>query len=495
MQTRQENSRYKWVSTDQYIWSEWTFFYSKNIDIRNDLKWIQLLSRYDERNIWNKLVVYVKRDYQTLVRIYSNWDVSIWNNTSFTEIMAWNVWTTNIQSATKFRDRIYVFSPTKILRFQANSVPIWWLTDITPTWRNVSFPFKNNWFATVNFWNSALLVWRWNKLRRGLPTTNTWPVSVWWRKDMRTFDVAEIRWIIGRSSNIEVYTDYNWVDSRIFYIWWFRDAEDTWISNTVVLENKSISQVWQLWERTFIVCNSLNSLYKTSLYEISWYQTRLIKESYINNWNNAYHKDFTFSSAFQRFPATWKMLYLPFYDQVRSFWKELDNIWDNLIWLREWQIFESWICIWDYMYCSSATKEFRYNLKYRHNDYINQEWVLISRIFDWWIMWLRKQLQNIYIWYKLDTTWNPTNAWTITIQVRTNMENYNTDDWRITVVVIDDPTKMREIIETQQIQRAWIDDFSTIQYKVIITPWSSREVSPILYEITFMYDDEIKAIS
>jgi hypothetical protein len=499
MATWQEKTWYKWKSIDAYIWSEWTFWYSKNIDIRNDLKWIQLLSDPKKRTVSNKLVCYVKNNINELLRIYENWSVTIWNNLVFSETNIWILWMFP-QWATKFRDWIYVFSYSKIKRFQVVAWAMAWLTNITPTDRwTLPFNFFSSWLPVLNFWNSALLVWRWNQLWRWLPSTSTWPVPSWWRKLMRTFDIAEIRWIVWRSSNIEVYVDYNNIDSRIYFIGWFWDAVDTWISNTIILENLSISQIWQIWERTFIVCNNLSNIFKTSLYEISWYNKRLIKESTLNALNSNYHSDFRLSTAYQQFPVSWWMMYLPFYDQVWSYGRESDDIWDNLCWLRDWKVFISWVAMWDFFYWSEANwtsyKEYRYNLTYRHNDYINEPWVLISRIFDWWMMWLRKQLLQIYVWYKIDTTWNPANAWSIDLYLRTDMDSYNITDWRIKVVTIDDTTKMREIIETQQIRFAWIDDFSTIQYKVVINPWSSQSVSPILYELSFFYDDQIKAIS
>lgn len=43
--------------------------------------------------------------------------------------------------------------------------------------------------------------------------------------------------------NIEVYVDYNEIDSRLYYIGGFWDAEDTGISDTVVFENLSFLQI------------------------------------------------------------------------------------------------------------------------------------------------------------------------------------------------------------------------------------------------------------
>lgn len=498
MAIRQENSRYGWRSIDPFIWSQNTFWYSENIDIRNDLKGIQLLSKPYERNIWNNISCYVKFSINELVRLYANWDVSLWNNTSFWDTIIWNIGVIP-QWATKFRDHIYVFSYNKILSFTITWWVLWAINDITPAWWNVSFDFFSSWLPTLNFWNSALLVWRWNQLWRWVPTTNTWPIPTWWWTAVRTLDKAEIRWVIGRSSNIEIYVNYNWVDSRVYFIWWFWDAVDTGISNTIILENLSIVNIWQVWERTFILCNNIYNVAKSQLYEISWYNKRLIKESTLNAWDTNYHSDFKFSTAYQNFPVSQQILYLPFFDQVWSYGRESDDIWDNLCSLRPWQVFIWGVSFWDYLYLSSDTlwvkKEHKYTLNYRHNDYIQSPWTLISKIHDGGMMWLRKQLKSIYIWYKLDTTYSPTDIWSIEIYLRTDMAWYNITDWWIHIITIDNPNYMREIIESPQITVAWIDDFSTIQYKVVLNPSISGKVSPFLYEIAFNYDDQIQAVS
>jgi len=490
MAVLKESIFYNWISPDPFLGADWTFQYSENLDFRTDLNGVQLLPAEQNRSTTDILMCYVKFDKTHLVRIYSSGRVTTGDNTAFTETNLCNIWFAPL-GATKFRWEVYVFGMANIVRFDMT----WVVTDVTPlAWRGPTPWVTTGGTPVINFWNSALLVWFGNKLRRWLPSTVDWPVPIGGWKMIRTFDKATIRGLVWRSSNIEVYTDYNGLDSRVYYIGWFWDAEDTGVSDTVVFENLSILQIWQLGNRVFVLFLDKTDDKTTYLYEVSGYNKRLIRRSRQDWWNTAYMDDFNVKVAYQPLSAYWDMLFCPFADWVWTHGRYNDYTPDALI--KQWpgKSFYSATCFWPRLYCSynaaGGYREVRYPLMNRYNDFTSETWVLISKIYQGNIR-VNKHIERIWISYKFDITGLPAlqTAGEIRFYVRSDRVWYNVTNWRILLATITDTTKMVHRIEPQEIMRANVPDCNVFEWKVEISRGTYNAVTPTFYDVEIEYGE------
>ena len=497
LQQRIENKWYWWHWQDSFLWIDWQFQYWQNINIHNELKGFQLNTLEEVSN--NTTRIYIKVFQNWMIRIRDNWDVYTTNNALRpTEVFVWATTDTKIIEATFFKDDEFVFGE-KVQRI--TDLSPFTITDITPpaVW---SFPWWTTlinstdfigWVSVLNYRNTLLVVWIKNYLL-------TYDPVLWWtagRKVVREFWQWQVVWITTVWNNIAVRLNYNWLDSRVFYLNWTFDVEDNGVINTVPFEWLSIRKVVQMWNSSFALCKDLIDGYSSSFYEISWYDKRIIKKSTDNFWNTNYPNVFVVWNSYQVYWNDWDSVYMPMEDWIWSYWKKSSLV-DNCINL-EWSNDLTWIthktylnsCVFGrYLYVAylenGVRKEWRYYIWYKNKQwYTNKTWIMISRVYTWILQRKFKTPYELNISYQLDKL--SANPWQIKVYLRHNRPAYNYTDWRELVATITDNTKMAyKVIASQT---AILRDFNCLEYKVELIRWSDATVSPIFYELHLVYEE------
>ena len=393
-----ENSWYRWASQDRQTWYAAQYQYGYGVNTRDMKNWV-CLAWWDNyvMSITEKFVYFCRQN--TLYTLSYDWIIrdmewtvkctitSFWNDVN--EVVCENFW-----------DYLFVINDKqKVFKVETAT---WTVTDGTPS---VPDFLLTNQLCMLNYANTFLLIWCADTLIR---IELQWSIVV--SKVIRDFDSSYyIVWLTQEWNYLKIYTTDN-KDSKIHYAKWTFDMEDTWLIQTVSFKWLSIQQncvTSDQWN-DYVLFRVKQWDYK--LAKISWYNKVDIRCT--QTWGSS--QIFTASGKPSIYASDWVV----FANMLDWIWTFTEYNWWLWWWCCEfptpWNPSVTWLFrYWESSYyCFSW---FDYDVRYFdmsfHPDTYQDNWYIISRVFDWgcWSL-FKKNVQatvtyNMPVWTEMELSY------------------------------------------------------------------------------------------
>jgi len=483
----------RWQSEDKSVWYKGQFQYWANINIRDLKNWFCLSSKFDYKDN-DRRYTYLSYNHATLIKCELTWNRIL--RTENTQRDAWTydiIWTLSWNSAKfmlRFREKIRWFW-SDIYSFN-NTVWLWSIAPIsTPTWVDpfswIPHTFSNT-TAVLNYANTMILVWDWNKLWRYVPVAKP-DLPMWW-KVIRIFDEdTDIKWLTMEWNYLKIYA-IDWYSTlKIHYAKWTFDVEDTWLIQTITINNVYLHSVATDWITDFILVRNSIDAFQHLLYEIRWFEKNLIKKAIVDNASFDARQEFLWWPWENMFIDEW-ILYCPMYDWIRTF-KKVDWVWSWVLQRASRDPLEfAYHCIvhWDYFYISYQYwfwwdyRERRANTQ-RMPPKFQEDWYVYWRIYDWWSISERKRNIKLWLWYWLNE--DEASPWDIRVYLRRDIRSWHFWGW-LYVKTLSDAEKVSEEVFTTT-DSDFNKNWNYIEYKIELNRWS-EDTTPIFNEFNLLYD-------
>lgn len=260
------NTAVWWISDDLFVWVDGSFYSSKNIEIRDNARWIKLtkaMVKDSSTTVTERINYFLKINTAEYLAFGNSW--GIYRKVSWT----WNKVTTDspasaILWACEFNGYIYWTT-------------VWYLHRILKS--NVS----NNISATdVINWQALESSTRYPMI------TMPWVMYVWNGKFLSNVDIGNVfnEWTNVGSDSAVLFLDSLWSNVRAISssaLWWYK-------INLMNLTTKEISQTIPLiWYniKSSIIFNGMHYLVTNKwLWVLDWYNVHIIKNTNLLSWEN-----------------------------------------------------------------------------------------------------------------------------------------------------------------------------------------------------------------
>lgn len=501
-----ENYRARGQSFDSFLWEDWMFDYSRNIDIFAKLKGICLSSKEEENSgaetldcycIYGKDSLYkvVQKNVDDILLYVSDgsdfatfWTLEHTIDQSAFSIVSADFW--EPKNAVVFDNKIYILCDKQVFEYDPATTTA---TKVTPTnWEDWDTEF----IASFNYHETLLVVWKNDKLRTYDP--NLW--SSIWRDVVRDFSQGSIVWLLQYDDLIGVCVNHNGIDSRIYTLWGNFDVDDIWVLDTTKLDGISVVNTAQRGQDILLTAQDHWDSGRGELYNLVWKIPVSLKESRNGtdisnasspNWVNETDFDFQVkrtNSAIdwlltQPYPTKWNVVYLPMVDGLWIYWSPNLRIQDAVFNYHAYETFSNaprTSCIFkDYLYIASTGHEARYYIgKNTSLKRYAEKWYVKGRTYWWDLMIMEKELLNIAVAYKL-----PDASCSIKVWIKTNKES------RDVATIITDTTETFTVIKPTGVNNVsdilW--DWNYIDYALeLIT--TDDQYTPEVLEHGMFYD-------
>lgn len=384
-----ENSWYRWASQDRQTWYAAQFQYWEWINIRDIKNWVCLAAAPVVVFSITSEFIFFEYD-ANLYCLDKLWDIL---DSSWTILLTIPSFIPNQMNAQQFWDYVFVIAWWSVYQIDIVTLTV---TDRTPTW----FWW---WTCMLNFANTYLLIWDWEKLWR-IDLTLWTPVF----KKIREFQSwYAIRWLTQEWNYLKIYTT-NWEDTKIHYAKGTFDVEDTWLIQTIsfkwlamLSQNCITSDEWNDYA-LFQTEETPWSFWEYKLSKITWYSKIDIR------WTQRYEWQRIFQSVKKpEVIANDWVVFANMDEWIRTF---TEYNW----WLRWWCVefpskwyefhniykFDSklYVCMYDSE--SELYSCVHYDLSFQPRVY-QYDWFIIGRVFDWWCAWLFKKNDQATITYHM----------------------------------------------------------------------------------------------
>jgi hypothetical protein len=549
-------------SQDSYYWLQNSFQYSENINADDEMHGIKLAQKVRSygRNELKDCQLVEAWDWVRAFPIKNWWKIYKFNKDSWNDIddmkeISWvNVpaphthwsYTTEVGRWCIFQEYFWLNvnlgvssqSVTWFFRINlSNTNPTWEVyipydhkedTDESISDENTKTDMMSNAVTYVlNFNNSRLIVACWNELRcyypeldksnPGSPIYSQYaqPGHTWWKKVQTFWWWHYILALTCTFEYLKVRVQDHWYNTKVFYYQANNDFRSTFVYNQIDLKNTKVGRVYSIngidyyttildWGWTDETQNdwliALNKLLGSTPVQIFTRKWWLVSEDIFSKaWyfigptaldacyldGNIYMADVHWVFKFKYNPS-WKD---PWYLK----WK-----------IHDWKVLPTWLAICqNYIYLSDASWLHQMRLYDTWEDDYQEEWILISREFEWnkfqWCF--TKFLDEIRLNYELnpeisnanngyiDVYVSPNNTWTDT------NPSWTWTDWWFKVMRIEwDMKKTRTQIshllnnyETNIGETSFEFDRQTITYAIKIHVWNDTKATPIVREVQLWY--------
>ena len=382
-----ENSWYRWASQDRQTWYAAQFQYWENVNIR-DMKngvclsgWATDVKTYSDEfsyftfwNFWQKTLYIVTEEWEVYTESWTridDWDI----NKSFQRPPIW----------IQFWDDLYVVGTEWFFKLWAS------VTDVTPQPVDPDDPIFTWWvFCALNYANTFLLVWDFNKVWR---ISKDWTIKV-----IREFDSScTVFWLTQEWNYLKIYVS-DWTSTKIHYAKGTFDVEYTWLIQTVwfnwlYLENYSVtSDQWTDYAVFQFASGELK------LAKISWYSKTDIK------WTQTWDWQKTFTWQHPKVMASDWVLFVATDEWIWTFTEYNWWLWWWCLEFKETRQISSMFRYWEKLYvCLKDWDSYKmryYDLSFHPATYQSNGFI-IGRVFDWGCAWLFKKNDQATITYNM----------------------------------------------------------------------------------------------
>ena len=482
---------------NQDLMNDGQFQYGRNIDIFNDISWIQLASKIEQTPSdpppSNRVVAYAPYDNNKLFRFMDNRNFNFTNNATRPSSTSAGTTTNVINSTAVFRDEVLWVREPRIFAFSANAVEIidpdspYTVTSIVPTdgtfvrtsWSTQAYPLVYS--------GSVLLVGKWNILRRYVPIGSP-ELPVWW-KAIRVFkEWDQIVWLTVSGNYLKIWINERNINTKILYVTGTFDAEDWWVINTIEWDNMvCLWAVCTISNVDYALMRSSTDNTIVYFYSIDWYTKSLIRRTKFANGQANQLEYFTVGWDTIKPQIKRDIAYMPMGDGIWTF--GMNKLWQPTMNLQRWS---TWLVVnrsqvfWDYLYTAGnfpINFEQRVYLEYRNNWYISSTGIVTDKVEIWDFIKEQKENLELVVEYELDQF--SASPWTIEIYIRPNRANRTATWWFTLVDTITDKTRLvhRVAITKLGLKSDW--DTMEVQYRLIA--WTDPLVSPILRQRWLFY--------
>ena len=502
------------IADDPFMGLPWSFQYAENMNVFDDPRGIKLSTAIAKASSsvpwWFSSCLLVSGG-DFFVRIPVSWPVAkVTPESRPTGTVIWNI-NSNAHpyDAVIFNDWVWTIMWTgwwaSIRKFSLTWRPY---ETISPTDRTGDTPKKmgqqtpNYCNCITNFNNSMILVGNWPFLRAYNPAEDLWWVGIdatWWKIVKQYNANCNILDISPKADYVEIFIDDGYGNTKIHYYPWIYDMEDSGLMKNVVLPNTRIDRVYPHMTREMVLISLDGSLNNVSLREVLGYETYPVMRSH-RAWLSPY--DVQHKLWFFTWPCSTDMVW---YDG-RAYIADVEWIWE-LNWYDNnkmpvatlrWKIHDEsddrtprgLAIAKDFIYVSYDSAEYCARIYDTANPrwYVDQ-WVLISRVIE--TEYGGEFTKNLTSWLVQFEMNNLTDEnWKIEIYVCGNRQRNSIDDdaWiKIAEINQDDTWTCVHKFE-QGGERSFMEDWQTIEYKVVITRWEEEDASPVLRSLLMNYD-------
>lgn len=525
-----------WTAQDVYYWLEHSFQYSANINCDDEMHGIKLANlpahtgsyaKCQLVSLWNYWVIALPTDVSSAPKIFSyTWSSwSWWSNAwpavknSGLDTCPWVV----------FQDRFWYWVTDSWSSWVVSIVMNWWSarvyvpcdhSDSTDEAISTEDPTPLRTFtwaitAILNYNNTRLVVACWQDIWVYYPELDQWPSPywdygrTWWKKVLSYEAWVTIVWLTCTFEYLKVWAVDEGRSTKVYYYQWNNNLRDTFVYNVIDLT----------WEKVLRVY-SINSI-DYFITSIDW------TDGYVNLnkmvWNvpvQLFHQrawldplDVNYKAPYFVWPVGINAAYKSgrFYiaDSYGVFqFKYNPQSFDK--WYMKRKLSSStrkvyWVCEnKGFLYVSDQNWCWAMRLYDTWVDGYQDNWVLISREFEWREWWtLTKMLDEVRLNYELNpNAWN--NVWTIDIYVSPNnlwksTSSFTEANWWYHVMEITMRSKWTRTEKSNLLNNLWASskssftfDWQTITYAIVMNQSSSTHATPIVRQIDLRYHTKDK---
>lgn len=504
---------YNGYAENQDLMADWQYQYGTNINVFDDISWVQLSSKVESRTPASAVVAYCPftmwPTVQRMYRFYANKSVAYSNNTTWLSETAISSTSEVIESAVSFWQEDPPLSGSRIPRIFALSEAAVEVID-TVTWTVTTLPTPTDWtivrWGTTNPWrptgfvysNSVLLVGKWNVLRRYVPIGSS-ELPIWW-KAVRKFKAGDSILGITLSGNyLKIWISERGINTRIIYIAGTFDVEDGWVVETIDWENM-IFDGWvaTVWDTDYCLMRSSYDNNIGYFYAVKWYDKQLLWKTKSANWQSGQLEYFTVTGTWVQTQTAIKpkhkrgMLYLPMGDGIRQFGKnKLNTPFINLAWsVTGTNKYNRSAVFGDYLYVAGSSPsafEERVYLEFRNNGYTTADGIVIDRVYTGEDIIQRNENLILATEYEIESA----NGGSIEVYMRLNRAGRTPSAWWTLLKTITDHTRLvdRFDVAYNNGSNDWLlGDWDTIEFKYVLKRGSDQLLSPMLNGYKLLYN-------
>ncbi len=452
----------KWnlgICDDVFVWDDWDFQYSKNIDIRRNIKWIKLSSKNTHLFQTDWLI-------SCFLSTFVFTDKGKIYNQAWTLVYTLGTYPDKILNAVRYKDYYYWITTNYIARVEVSNTESGTWTNVDEDYINI-IPTSAAYF--LNIYDEYLLIWM-----RDI----VYKLDDQWNMEQVVWVEGNIKGMFFSWANIVIYTD---IGKKYFWDW----ESSNFIS--VILNDKQyyrscINDGDMDYMISWISSNPLTS----ALHWSSWYSNWIVKKALDRN--NLFN--FTGKYTIWEINCMWKqnnMIYIPSQQWIYGYWTFYP-------WLNPVINLDYWIdndYIWA-MKSDSSSITFSYEKDgIYYLDKINttqnpslymDSWELILRAYNWWVQYKNKIINSINLAFEKLNQWEK-----IEVYLR---KNWNASWWN-PVVNIDYSNIYDQEIFFKNFSWPWVDigKWNYIEAKIVLYSWTSNLTSPILYELWIDWEE------
>ena len=377
-----ENSWYRWASQDRQTGYAAQFQYGENINIRDMKNWVclswgstDILTHNDKFTCFiDEGIMYIA-DTKWIVRAYNNWilidEWDLQNDFVFPPIII------------KFWYYVYVVWYGWIFALSS-----WSYSDITPNdfdWETV---------CALNYANTYLLIWDWNKVWRFSKVNST---MINTSKVVRDFETWFVCWLTQEWNYLKIYVS-DWPDTKIHYAKWTFDVEDTWLVQTVSFKWLSIQPLCVSSDQGQDYVAFIPTDWEIILAKVSWYNKIDIRWTQTWDW----HKVFWWTP---RIMASDWVVFAAANEWIWTFTEYNWWLWWWCVEFREHNEVFNMYRYWETLYACIKTWNSEYTLRSYdlsfHPTTYQSHGFIVGRVFDGGCAWLFKKNDQATITYNM----------------------------------------------------------------------------------------------
>lgn len=439
-----------WLSDDIFSGIEWSFYSSKNINIRDNAKWISLnkaLVKDSWTVITEKINVIIKTTTGKYMAFWTSWGI-YWKDTSTRAKITTDSPATEIFGAIEFNWYIYWATSNYLHR-----LAIWNLsgnisaTDVINRQAITSAIYHP---MLVSWWE--LYVWHWGKIWK-IDYTNVW-------EDLVTMDSAwTIKLLNDLWWSIRVVT-YPYIWKSNIYLWdWTSVAPE----QTIPLKWFNIMQSEIFNWYNYLITNRWLGI-------LDWYKVYPIKN--ITDFNDNINSITIYNEKLCIGGKWWIYMFWANnknYPEVLSMDYSTSNGNANDV---IWAIFSDWVDL--YVSWSNGSS---YGIDKLSTTTYYTSWELVTKWYYWNSLYEIKEAIQTSLWFRKLLVWEE-----ITISYSVDWGSY------VELINIDSTTVLKNLFTEDIKLSCW--DFQYIQYKIsLIWPWTS---TPLFHNIYLSFNWNIR---
>lgn len=508
---------YGWYSENAFIGPAWSFQYSENTNVRDDISGVQLSSLPETRDANDfpanqtaitAYCVATVNSTPSLVTFYqwgaSNAFTTRDNSDRPNETIQWSTGTTEIRAAVRFWELVAWVREQRIFAFAYNEIRIietatWTASIVDPTGNidNTTELWSAAWSTRITplvYSNSIIIVWHGNVLRRYVPVAS--PELPVWRSILRKYKEGDEIIGVNISGNyVKVTISDADINTRTYYLSGTFDVEDWGIVETIDWDNMLWSNVTTFDNQDYYMMRSGFDASALYVYRLNWYTKEKVFRTLWANWQSNQLEYFTSWVLYEDpFQVKRGIMYVPTADGIWTF--GMSKLWQFIV-NKDWTLWGNRSArkrqiLGDYLYVFfqawGADIETRYFLEYRNNWYTTDDGILIDRILTGPVVGQWKENIQMNIWYELDV--NSGDPGTIEVYIRPNRVDKTVAWWWFLVSTITDQQSMvNEIyLDTSNFRADW----NCIEYKLVLQRGADFQTSPFVYDVSLFYNPNIE---